>query len=63
MMATCAVLDENQVLGEYSLNQSETHSENLVPMVKEVLDNLFLKVEDIDLYGVAIGPGSLLDLG
>jgi len=62
MMATCAVLDENQVLGEYSLNQSETHSENLVPMVKEVLDNLFLKVEDIDLYGVAIGPGSFTGL-
>ena len=62
MMATCAVLDENKVLGEYSLNQEETQSEKLVPMVKEVLDSLNLKVSDIDLYGVAIGPGSFTGL-
>lgn len=62
MLATCAVLDENRVLGEYSLNQEETHSEKLVPMVKEVLDSLGLKVSDIDLYGVATGPGSFTGL-
>ncbi|HEY8363125.1 MAG TPA: tRNA (adenosine(37)-N6)-threonylcarbamoyltransferase complex dimerization subunit type 1 TsaB [Tissierellaceae bacterium] len=62
MISSCAVLDEEQVLGEYSLNQNETHSENLVPMIKEVLENLDLKVEDIDLYGVAIGPGSFTGL-
>lgn len=62
MISSCAVLDEGQVLGEYSLNQNETHSENLVPMVKEVLENLNLKIEDIDVYGVAIGPGSFTGL-
>lgn len=62
MMATCAVLDENRVLGEYSLNQEETHSEKLVPMVKEILDSLDLKISDIDLYGVAVGPGSFTGL-
>lgn len=62
MMATCAVLDDERLLGEYSLNQEMTHSENLVPMIKEVLDNLNLRVPDIDLYGVAIGPGSFTGL-
>ncbi len=62
MMATCTVLDENRVLGEYSLNQDMTHSEKLVPMIREVLDSLGLKVSDIDLYGVAIGPGSFTGL-
>lgn len=62
MIASCAVLEEDQVLGEYSLNQSKTHSENLVPMVKEVLDNLGLKIEEIDIYGVAVGPGSFTGL-
>lgn len=61
-MATCAVIDEDRILGEYSLNQDMTHSEKLVPMVKEVLDSLDLKVSDIDLYGVAIGPGSFTGL-
>lgn len=62
MIASCAVLDDNQVLGEYSLNQAESHSEKLVPMIKEVLDSLNLKINDIDLYAVAIGPGSFTGL-
>lgn len=62
IMTTVAVLDKDQVLGEYSLNQDMSHSEKLVPMVKEVLDSLKLKVQDIDLYGVSIGPGSFTGL-
>jgi tRNA threonylcarbamoyladenosine biosynthesis protein TsaB len=62
MMTTCAVIDDNNLLGEYSLNQDMTHSERLIPMIKEILDNLNMKVKDIDLYGVAIGPGSFTGL-
>lgn len=62
LMSTCALIDEEKLLGEYSLNQDMSHSEKLVPMVKEVLDNLKLEPKDIDLYGVAIGPGSFTGL-
>lgn len=62
MTATCAVLENERVLGEYSLDQDLSHSENLVPIIKEVLDNLNLKIRDIDLFGVAIGPGSFTGL-
>jgi tRNA threonylcarbamoyladenosine biosynthesis protein TsaB len=62
VIATCAVMENENMLGEYSLNQNMSHSENLVPMIKEVLDNLKLKVKDIDLYGVAVGPGSFTGL-
>jgi tRNA threonylcarbamoyladenosine biosynthesis protein TsaB len=62
VMASCALLDEENLLGEFSLNQNMGHSENLVPMVKTLLDNLNLKVSDIDLYGVALGPGSFTGL-
>ncbi|MBC8590042.1 tRNA (adenosine(37)-N6)-threonylcarbamoyltransferase complex dimerization subunit type 1 TsaB [Wansuia hejianensis] len=62
MMATCSVIDDNRLLGEYSLNQDMTHSEKLVPMIKEVLESLKLEVKDIDLYGVALGPGSFTGL-
>ncbi len=61
-IATIAVIDEEKVLGEYTLSQEMSHSENLIPMVKELLNNLHLKIEDIDLYGVAIGPGSFTGL-
>jgi tRNA threonylcarbamoyladenosine biosynthesis protein TsaB len=62
MMATCAVINEERLLGEYSLNQDMSHSEKLVPMIKEILDGLNMKIGDIDLYGVAIGPGSFTGL-
>ncbi len=62
MMTTCAVIDGDKLLGEFSLNQDMTHSEKLVPMIKEVLDNLNMKIKDIDLYGVSIGPGSFTGL-
>lgn len=62
VVATCAVLDEEKVLGEYSLNQDMSHSESLVPMIKEMLDSLNLQVSDIDLYGVSLGPGSFTGL-
>lgn len=61
-MATCAVIDGDRLLGEYSLNQDMSHSEKLVPMIKEILDSLKLKIDDIDLYGVSIGPGSFTGL-
>lgn len=61
-MASCAVIDENMVLGEYSLNQDFSHSEKLVPMIKEILDSLNLELSQIDLYGVSLGPGSFTGL-
>ena len=62
MMATCAVLDEERLLGEFSLNQDMSHSENLIPMVKEIMDNLKLEISDIDLFAASIGPGSFTGL-
>lgn len=62
MMATCAVVEDNNLLGEFSLNQDMSHSENLVPMIKEVLENLKIGIEEIDLFTVALGPGSFTGL-
>lgn len=62
LMTTCGVIDENKLLGEFSLSQDMSHSEKLVPMIKEVLDNLDLTIKDIDVFGVSIGPGSFTGL-
>lgn len=61
-VATIAVIDGEKVIGEYSLSKDMSHSEKLMPMIKEVLDNLDLKIEDIELYTVALGPGSFTGL-
>lgn len=62
IMTTCAVLDGDKLIGEYSLSQSMSHSEKLVPMIKEVLDNLDLRIKDIDLFATTVGPGSFTGL-
>lgn len=62
VVATCAVLDEEKVLGEYSLNQDMMHSEKLIPMLKELMESLNLKIQDIDLFAAAVGPGSFTGL-
>ena len=62
VVATCAVLDKEKLLGEYTLNQDMTHSERLIPMIKTLMDSLKLKPEDIDLFAGSVGPGSFTGL-
>lgn len=62
LMATCAVIEDDRLIGEYSVNQDMSHSENLMPMIEELLNNLKYDIEDIDLYAVAVGPGSFTGL-
>lgn len=56
--STVAVLENDSLLGLYSVNIQNTHSETLLPMVKSLLDSLKLTNEDIDAYAVSEGPGS-----
>ena len=62
LVSSVAVIEDNVVLGEMSLNQEMTHSENLVPMVDEVLKNIQVDIKEIDLYAVSVGPGSFTGL-
>lgn len=62
LMTTCGVIDGDKLVGEYSLSQDMSHSEKLVPMIKQVLDSLNLTVADIDLFAAAVGPGSFTGL-
>ncbi|MGF7059820.1 tRNA (adenosine(37)-N6)-threonylcarbamoyltransferase complex dimerization subunit type 1 TsaB [Brassicibacter mesophilus] len=62
IVATCAILDDDKLLAEYILNQKMTHSQTIMPMIKEMLDSCNLKPEDIDVYAAAQGPGSFTGL-
>lgn len=61
-VATCAVMEDENLLGEYIINDNLTHSVKLMPNVKTLMDNLGLKVEDIDVFAAAVGPGSFTGL-
>ena len=60
--SSVAVLEDEALLGLFSANIQNTHSETLLPMVKALLDSLKLTNDDIDLYAVSEGPGSFKGL-
>lgn len=62
MISTVTVADENEILGDFNVNQSKTHSESLVPMIENLLDLLGMTVADIDKFVIAEGPGSFTGL-
>lgn len=61
-VASVAVLDENNLLGEYSINHKKTHSQKLIPMINELFNSLDLRPSDIDAFAVSVGPGSFTGL-
>lgn len=58
MISSCTILEDDQIIGDYSVNQEKTHSEALLPMIQELLYRLGMSIQDIDLYAVTVGPGS-----
>lgn len=62
LVAAVAVVDNSRVLGEYSINHKKTHSQKLMPMIKEIMESLELSPNDIDIYAASSGPGSFTGL-
>lgn len=56
--ASVALLDNGAPLAAFHLNNGNTHSETLLPMVESVLRCTGKTVNDIDLFAVSAGPGS-----
>jgi tRNA threonylcarbamoyladenosine biosynthesis protein TsaB len=57
-----AVVSEEGVVAQYSLNIEVTHSERLMAAVDRVLTDTGLTIADMGGYAVAIGPGSFTGL-
>ncbi len=58
IVASVAVCEDEKILAQYTLNNGNTHSETLLPMIESVMRSLELTVDDIDLFAVSAGPGS-----
>ena len=56
--ATAALCEDETLLAEYTLNNGNTHSESLLPMVESILSAFSLKPHDVELFACAAGPGS-----
>ena len=56
--ASVAVCDSDRLLGLYTIDNGLTQSELLLPMAENLLKSLNLTFRDVELYAVAVGPGS-----
>ena len=63
MLGGIAVADDSAgLIAEVRLNVKSTHSERLMTEINHVLQQSGLAAHDIDIFGVAIGPGSFTGL-
>lgn len=63
MLGGVAVMDETfGLIFESRLNVKTTHSERLMPEIAHALKQSGIKITDIDVFAVAIGPGSFTGL-
>ncbi len=63
MLGGIAIMDDlSGLIAEVRLNVKSTHSERLMTEIAHVLKQAELKVSDIDVFAIAIGPGSFTGL-
>lgn len=62
IVASVAVLENDILLAEYTVNYKKTHSQTLLPMLDEVVKMTELDMESVDAIAVAAGPGSFTGL-
>lgn len=62
LVASVAVVEDDQTVAEYTINYKKTHSQTLLPMLDEVAKMIELDLHEIDAIAVAGGPGSFTGL-
>ncbi len=62
LVATVAIVEEEQLIAEYTVNYKKTHSQTLLPMLDEIGKMTELDLQTIDAIAVAGGPGSFTGL-
>jgi tRNA threonylcarbamoyl adenosine modification protein YeaZ len=60
--ASVALIEDDQLLAEYTMNNTMKHSKTLMPMMEDMLKRLEMNVNVIDLVAVSEGPGSFTGL-
>ncbi len=62
LVASVAIVTEESVLAEYTLNFKKTHSQTLLPMLDEIVSRVELDLNQIDAIAISSGPGSFTGL-
>ncbi len=62
LVASVAVVADDIMVAEYTINYKKTHSQTLLPMLDEIVKTIELDMNTIDAIAVAAGPGSFTGL-
>lgn len=57
-ICSVALLENNNLIDKNELNDGKTHSENLMPLLDELLKRNKVNIKEIELIACCVGPGS-----
>ena len=57
IVASVAIVEDDVLIAEYTVNYKKTHSQTLLPMLDEIAKMTELDLNSIDAIVVAAGPG------
>lgn len=57
-ICSAAILEDEIIIDENNLESGKTHSENLIPVLDEIIKRNNVDLKDIDLFACSVGPGS-----
>jgi len=60
--ASVAIVMDDMLTAEYTINHKKTHSQTLLPMIAEICKITETEMESVDLIAVSNGPGSFTGL-
>lgn len=62
LTASVAILEDNKMIADYSVNYKKTHSQTLVPMLDEITRMTETDLATVDAIAISKGPGSFTGL-
>ena len=62
LVASIAIVEDDNLIAEYTVNYKKTHSQTLLPMLDEIVKMTETDLNAIDAIAVAKGPGSCTGL-
>ena len=62
LVASAALLSDEKLIAEYTVNNTLTHSQTLMPMIEAVMKSAGIEPEELDAIAISRGPGSFTGL-
>ncbi|MFZ7120562.1 MAG: tRNA (adenosine(37)-N6)-threonylcarbamoyltransferase complex dimerization subunit type 1 TsaB [Eubacteriaceae bacterium] len=62
MVSSVAIINDEKLLCEITINSKKNHSEKLILLIDDMIKNCDISINDVDIFTCTIGPGSFTGL-